>query len=91
MIRACIYIPPPLVNQIVHVKLKTGFETVVACILRCRYKGNKDRMYSQELSCGNGSASINVGYVMPADPVNCIRHVQGAADRTIAGIPSSLE
>ena len=43
-------------------------------------------MHSQELSCGNGSASINVGYAMPAYPVNCMRHVQGAADGTIAGM-----
>lgn len=69
-IGACIHTPPPPPNQIVHVKLKNGFdigdEVFTAVWVNGLMKTEKN---SPELSFVDGAQNIDVSYVMQAEKV----------------------
>lgn len=69
-IGACIHTPPPPPNQIVHVKLSTGFDIGDDVFTAVWINGvMKTEKNSPELSFVDGAQNIDVSYVMQADKV----------------------
>jgi hypothetical protein len=69
-IGACIHTPPPPPNQIVHVKLSTGFDIGDDVFTAVWINGVlKTEKNSPELSFVDGAQNIDVSYVMSADQV----------------------
>lgn len=69
-IGACIHTPPPPPNQIVHVKLSTGFDIGDDVFTAVWINGVlKTEKNSPELSFVDGAQNIDVSYVMQADNV----------------------
>ncbi len=66
---ACIHVPPPPPNQIVHVKLKDGYEQrglFAPVWVEGRMRVGKSE---QELFLGDGAAQIPVGYSLTAERI----------------------
>ena len=69
-IGACIHTPPPPPNQIVHVKLSTGFDIGDDVFTAVWINGvMKTEKNSPELSFVDGAQNIDVSYVLQADKV----------------------
>ena len=69
-IGACIHTPPPPPNQIVHVKLETGFDIGDEVFTAVWVNGvMKTEKNNPELSFVDGKQNVDVNYVMQADKV----------------------
>lgn len=67
---ACIHTPPPPPNQIVHVKLDTGFDIGDEVFTAVWVNGvMKNEKNNPELSFVDGKQNIDVSYVMQAEKV----------------------
>jgi len=70
---ACIHVPPPPANQIVHVSIKGGFETS-GLFAPVRVDGAMSTgLASQNLRLVDGAADVSVGYRLVANSVESYR------------------